>query len=387
MSTLERRWFSALLGHAFLLQVVVMLLRIGMTYEAVSIGLDVFWIGVIGGAFGAAPAALALYTGSFIDRLGERAALFAGSAFALAASIGLWSAAPTLGSLIILSTAAGFAQFIGVAGQHSAVGKTGPDRRAGNFGHLTMVISLAHMVGPLLFGLLAGPHAVPETGPISALASLLALLLLAVVPWVSVPVSASAHQRAGVWQTARSILHTRGFLAAAVASLVLFSAMDLLVIYLPLFGAERGLGPATVGVLLSLRGAASVVSRLFFGRLYRRVERTRLVLLALVCSGVAIAAMPLAPSVPIMAVLTVVAGFGLGIGAPLTLAWITDITPSATLGSALSLRLAINRAGQAGLPVALGTVATGLGAAGTVAAIGCSLLLSGMITWTANRKR
>ncbi len=380
MTLLQRRSFLALLGHTFLLQVIVMLLRITMTYQAVAIGLDALWIGLIGSAFGAIPALLALHVGRAIDRLGEPVALAAASVMALVAAMGLWLATPSALNLLLLSTATGFSQFIGVAGQHGAAGKTCRERQAASFGHVTLMISLAHMIGPLLFGMLAGPQAVPETAPVVLAACAASLVLLAGTLLIrNRPQQTPPATHVGMWSTTCSIMKTPGYVPATLASLGLFAAMDLLVLYLPLFGAERGLSPTAVGLLLALRGAASVVSRLFFGRLYRAMPRQRLLVLALLGSGAAIALIPLVASPILMGALAFVAGLGLGIGAPLTLAWIGEIISSGTLGSALSLRLAVNRAGQAVLPVAVGTIVGGLGAGGVIVVIGAALLVSSVL--------
>jgi len=48
------------LVHAFVVQALVSVLRISAIYEAVVVDLDMFWIGVIGGAFGILSAALGL---------------------------------------------------------------------------------------------------------------------------------------------------------------------------------------------------------------------------------------------------------------------------------------------------------------------------------------
>jgi hypothetical protein len=67
-------------------------------------------------------------------------------------------------------------------------------------------------------------------------------------------------------------------------------------------------------------------------------------------------------------------GLGLGIGAPLTLAWISEICPSNMRATGVSLRLALNRVGQALLPVGVGALVAGIGAAGVLVVTGCSLL-------------
>lgn len=158
-------------------------------------------------------------------------------------------------------------------------------------------------------------------------------------------------------------------------------------IYLPLFATERELSAATVGYLLALRGGAAVISRFFFGFLYRTLDRDKLLLLALVISGGAIALIPFISSLLLIGCLVFAAGFGLGVGAPLTLVWISGIIPAATMGSAVSLRLAINRVSQAALPVAVGVVGAGTGATGVILAIGAGLLLSAGVSTMMGRNK
>ena len=47
----------------------------------------------------------------------------------------------------------------------------------------------------------------------------------------------------------------------------ILAAVDITLVYLPAFGAERGLKASAIGLLLTIRGVASMTSRLFLGRL------------------------------------------------------------------------------------------------------------------------
>jgi MFS family permease len=184
----------------------------------------------------------------------------------------------------------------------------------------------------------------------------------------------------GLWRTTAILLRTDGYLLAAVSSLIIFSAMDLLVVYLPLYATERGIPAATVGVLLSIRAVASMLSRFFFGWLVARIGRGRLLVLAVVTSGVAIALLSFTTAPVLMGVLLFAAGLGLGVGAPLTLAWVSEIAPAGMRGSALSLRLAINRIAQAAMPVAMGALFAGAGAAAIIWAMSATLLATGAVS-------
>ena len=228
MGMLDRCWFAGLLGHAFLLQAIIIVLRIATTYEAVSIGLDVVMIGLIGGAFGILPAIIALHTGRYIDRFGERVVLAAGSLAALGASLGLWLAPASLTILLVFSALTGVAQLLGVAGHHSAAARSTAALQAARFGQLTMFVSLAHMAGPLVFGIMASGRTVPDTGPIFLFAATCSVVLLLVTVFVRIPGRLAIPEITGLWHTVGSILRTKGYAPATTISVVLFSATDLL---------------------------------------------------------------------------------------------------------------------------------------------------------------
>lgn len=380
MRMLERHWFAFLLFHAFVLQAVVMLMRIATTYQAVAIGLDAFWIGMIGGAFGLLPAVLGLHMGRFIDGVGEVAALIAGSACILLASAGLWLLPATLTNLLVMSAITGVGLFFGIAGQHSAVGRADIDRRVSDFGWLTMTISLAHALGPMTISLFARGRVVPDTQAIFLTSVAIGAVLLAAAFLVKLPRREPEPATTGVWRTAGDLFRTPGYVAATLASLVIFAAMDLLILYLPLYGTENGIDAATVGVLLTVRGAASVVSRLFFGPLHSWLGRGPFLTLSLFLSGLPIALLTFSDDAVFMGAMLFVTGLGLGVGAPLTLAWISDVVTPGRRGSAISLRLAVNRVGQAGLPILAGGAVSALGAAGMFYVIAAVLLASAVAT-------
>jgi MFS family permease len=378
---LGRSWFAFLLAHAFILQALVMMLRVGTTYQAVSIGLNGFWIGVIGGAFGVFPAILGLHVGRFIDRLGEQVSLIAGSVFMMAAAVVFWLVGSTLPALAVASALLGLGQFLCIAGQHSAVARTATEgRRDVNFGRLTVAISLAQAVGPMIVGFFGRDTLVPDTNAIFVAGIISSIVLLLVGCLTLMPPQVPEPTGHGAWRTARILLGTKGFLLSAVAALVIFSAMDLLVIYLPLYGAERGIEADTIGILLALRAVASMLSRLLFGWLLSRLGRARLLVFAMVLAGASIALLPLSEVPALMGALLFMTGLGLGIGAPLTLAWVSEIAPPGMRASGLSLRLAINRLGQAALPIIVGVAVSGIGAAGVLFATAATLLSTSAIS-------
>jgi MFS family permease len=218
----------------------------------------------------------------------------------------------------------------------------------------------------------------PDTGPLFAAATgaavammLLALLLVS----TRIPGHEAVRGGAGV----RQALAVPGLPVAMVTSLTVIAAVDLLTVYLPLLGTERGIAASTIGALLVVRAAASMASRLFLTPLIRRFSRTRLltwtIALAALSTGLLAVQMP----TWMVTVVMVLVGLGLGLGQPLTMAWVAEAAPAGVRATALSLRIAGNRLGQTLLPAGVGFVASGGGSAGVFLAIGGGLGATSMV--------
>ena len=109
-------------------------------------------------------------------------------------------------------------------------------------------------------------------------------------------------------------------------------------------------------------------------KLIALLTRRRLLAWSMIGAAAALAAVPATDSVPVLFGLMVVAGFGLGLGLPLTLAWVADRSPREIRGTALGIRLSGNRFGQTVITPAIGGLA---GAAGlALAFVSPALLLA-----------
>jgi sugar phosphate permease len=157
------------------------------------------------------------------------------------------------------------------------------------------------------------------------------------------------------------------------ASLALLATVDVLTAYLPVLGVQRGISPAVVGALLSLRAATSIISRVLIPWMIPRLGRIRLLAASAAGSALLTAALPLSGSTAVLGALLAAAGSLLGIGQPLTMSMVVHAVPSDTRGTALAIRLTGNRFGQVATPAAAGLVA---GAAGVSAAF---WLLGGLL--------
>jgi MFS family permease len=250
--------------------------------------------------------------------------------------------------------------------------KQGYDKR---FAHLAFVASLGQLIGPAAGAIASGEGSPEGTTRAFILAAIFAGVAVPIFVWVRLrdPGHAHADKREEATRPPLvDILRAPGMMAAMLASLTVLSAIDVLVVYLPALGEERGIPVAVIGGLIAVRAGASMASRLLIGRLVDRLGRQRLLVTSMVLSSVSIVLLPFVP-LPVMFAVMVVGGMGLGIGQPLTMSWVAARAAPGARATALSVRLMGNRLGQVTLPLVAGTAAAVTGAAGVLVATGLAV--------------
>jgi MFS family permease len=170
-----------------------------------------------------------------------------------------------------------------------------------------------------------------------------------------------------------------------MASVVTVTSLDLLVVYLPLIGAERHVDARDIGMLLAIRSVAALVARAFYARLIVLLGRRRLTLVSIAVAAAAFAVLAV-PSLPLMYLSIITVGLGLGIATTTTLSGVVDMAPAEARGTALSLRITGNRVGQVLVPFLASLIAVAAGTAGILLVIALTLGASGTAVGV-NRQR
>lgn len=357
-----------LLAGSALVQAATFLLRPAATYEALDLGAPAFTLGVLAAAFAVVPLFLAVPLGRRVDIFGERGTMVTGTVVIVLASALFLFGPSSILNVIAATGLLGAGHLACVVGQQAVIANTYTSLRLdAMFGYYTFTASLGQIIGPLLIVFTGGDSATPPTQPIFLASLGLSLGLFVTTLFTPVP----GGQREQAKEQARNgsvidLIRTPGVMNALVVSGVILAAIDLLLIYLPALGAERGLAASVVGGLLALRAGFSMLSRLVLVRLTLWLGRTRLLVGSVLLSAVALAVVPIPMHTAALAVTMAVLGVGLGVGQPVTMAWLSQAAPEGQRGRALSLRLAGNRLGQFLVPPLLGTVAAGLGASGVL---------------------
>ncbi|WP_435222150.1 MFS transporter [Streptomyces sp. Tue6028] len=372
-----RGWLLRLVIAFGFAQGAVSMARPAVSYRAIALGADERAIGVIAGVYALLPLFAAVPLGRRTDH-GRCAPLLPLGVVLISGGCALSGVAGTLWSMAVWSGVMGLGHLCFVIGAQSLVARqSAAHEQDRNFGHFTIGASLGQLVGPVAAGALIG-------GPDMAGTSALALLVAGVLAAVALTSLWRIEHRTAVKSPGREgdrvpvgrILRTRGVPAGIFVSLAVLSATDILTAYLPVVGEHRGIAPSVVGLLLSLRAAATIACRLVLTPLLRVLGRALLLtvtclLAAVLCAGIAL---PL--PVWALGVVLVVLGFCLGVGQPLSMTTVVQAAPDGARSTALALRLTGNRLGQVAAPAAAGLVAGVAGVAAPFVMLGALLLLS-----------
>lgn len=355
---------AILLSHTILLQLVVYVLRITTVYRALELGFAPLLVAFAAASFALLPIVFAVPVGRWADRRGERPAFVVGACIVLIACTGMLFRGYTELELVLFSALLGLGHLVSMVAQQSLVAATaGVERRERAFGRYTMTVSLGQVMAPLLIIMFGTSGAIPDTGAIIATCTGLAVLYLVNSLLLDGRPRTVPHETEGPRQI-RRLLALPGLLAAVVAGLCVLTANDLMMIYLPVLGTERGIAVEVIGIMLTARAIAALASRFLYAWLMAKVGRASVLLLSSVAAatGIGLLAVPMPEAGMLAAVL--LAGFGLGVSQPLTMSWVSAIAPPGMLSTALSLRLTGNRLGQFVIPTAAGLLAGTAGAAG-----------------------
>jgi MFS family permease len=367
------------LAHVTLVQTLILVIRITTSYRAIELGLPVIWLGIIATGFAIIPVFTALQVGRWIDRGNDARAAWLGSALVFAACLGFWAWPRSAMHLLGFSVLLGFGHMFCMAGHQMLAARSGGKRRRETaLGYYMVAASIGQGLGPFVVGWLGGASALPPTGLLFTIGLAVAGASVIVAVLIRPAAVKAEHHASGEFIPIGQLLALRGFAAIMISSVVTITALDLLVIYLPALGAERHIASDHIGLLLTVRSVASLVSRAFYARLIFAIGRRPLTLTSMLGSaaGFLILALPL--SLPAMYAVLICLGFVMGIASTLTLSGVMYIAPPEVCGTALTLRMTGNRIGQIVFPALAGLLAAATGVAGILLAIGVGLAASGI---------
>ncbi len=377
-SDIDYRLLVPLLLTSATIQAVTAIVRVTTSYRAIELHLPVVLVGVISAVFAILPIFLAVWVGRFMDRGNDAKATWIGSGLLVAACAGFWLFATSVAALLLLTALFGIAHLFLMAGQQMlCIRCSGPRGRDSVFGNYLVASAIGQGLGPYIIAWSGGAAMLPPTGKLFGIALAIAALSLLTAGAIRPAAGGATEQQRSGLVPVRTLLRQSGLMAVLVASVITITSQDLLIIYLPLLGAAKGINAGDIGTLLTVRSALALVSRLGYSRVIRLVPRGVLTLASMLGAGFGFACLALPIPLSAMYAAMTVMGFSLGIATTLSLTNVVDLASQEVMGTVMSLRITGNRIGQVAVPFVASLIAAATGVGGIFIIIALSLAVSG----------
>lgn len=335
--------------------------RVDLSLFALSLNATPLTVGVVVSLLAVLPMIFGVSAGRVIDRIGVRKPMLAGACATIAGLV-LVFAMPRIEVLFIASPLVGSGFMLYHLAVNHAVGTMGaPQDRVRNFSMLALTFSTANFLGPMLTGfsidwvghrqtflLLAG----------SATMALAALLFKRLEIARRGPADAPVKEQrmADLWRdrTMRRVFFISGTLSMA---------WDLFTFVVPIYGPQIGLSASKIGLILGSFGSAIFIVRLALPLFVRRVSEWRLIIIAMMTTGIGFFVFPLVTTVPVLIAFAFILGIGLGGTQPMIMALLYEHAPPGRGGEAVGVRTVLLNFSQAGIPLLFGALGAALGIA------------------------
>jgi MFS family permease len=376
-SDTDYRLLVPLLLSTMLVQLVTAMVRVTTSYRAVELNLSIVGLGLIAAAFAICPILIAVRVGREIDRGYDAQTTWLGAAiFAIACGGFALVSSPV--ALLVASAVMGTGHIMLMASQQMLCVRAAASPRSMEsvFGNYMVAGAIGQGVGPYVVGWVGGAASVPPTRLLFIIGAVIAALTFAVVlairPGPDKPLALGESEIVPV----RQILRIPGLVGVVLAGVILVASSDIIVIYVPLLGAERNIDVHDIGLLLTMRAIFSMVARLFYARMVLAVGRWPLMIASTFACGLSYAAF--AAPLPLWAMHMAIAvmGFSFGLATTLSITIVVDMTSVSARGTTNSLRIMSNRAGQFVLPFSAGLVAAAAGLSGLFLVLAAAISVS-----------
>lgn len=328
--------------------------RVVLALFALVLGADAFEVGILIAVSSVLQLFLGIYAGKISDRYGFRLPMLFGS-LGTSVSMLVPYVYPHLASLYISRVLTGlFFIFFAVAVQNLAASMDGAEMRTRNLSTFSLGQSVSGLLGPVLVGFSIDHYGHAVSYLFLGLLALLPAFALLAFPQMIPRVHNRERKpvRTHVLELVRIAPLRRTLLTGAI----IFSGVDLLSFYLPIYGHSIGLPASTIGLILGAYAAAAFVVRMLMPELVRRAGEEKILTLSLFAAGMIYLLFPFFENPWILGIITFLLGLGLGCGQPLSMILTHSHSPEGRAGEAMGLRITANKIIQIGVPLVFGYI-------------------------------
>lgn len=360
--------------------------RMAAPLQALRDGRAEWAVGLLMGLFAAAPIALALAAGRYVDRRGYHAPMrlavvlsVVGAALALAATaLGAWPGLAFV-AMCLAATLTGAGANLGMIAIQRTAGRSAADgtelKRI--FSWLGLAPALANVVGPVLTGMLI------DLGGFRA-----AYVFLLVLPFVNlwwadrVPREAPRPHAAPTHGGSLELLRTPGLRRLLLVNWLIASSWDVHTFLVPIIGHERGFSASAIGFVLGAFAIAVSAVRVVIPLLAHHLREGQVLAGAMLLTAAVFALYPFAGAAWQMMALAMALGVALGSVQPMVMSTLHQITPHERHGEAIALRSMTINFSSAVMPLLFGLLGSAVGASALFWLMGAAV---GSGSWPALR--
>jgi predicted MFS family arabinose efflux permease len=335
-------------------------------------GASALTVGGLMAVYALLPALLSVAAGRWIDREGVNRPMLIGTV-----GVGLGTVAPFLlpgiPTLFFTAVLVGLAfMLINVSAYHAVGEMSAPEERTVNFSYVALGFSTSTFVAPMLTGISIDTLGYRAAFLILALFTVLPLLALwaRLLPEHERPPRLESGEHGHVFELLRDREVRRLFIAMAILTV----GWDIYNFAIPVYGAQIGLSPSQIGIVMGAFAAATFAVRLAMPFIAHRAQPWSLLTVSLLLAGLAYVAMPFTHSVGLLMAITFVLGLGLGAPQPTVLTLLHQSAPAGRAAEALGLRTTMINTSQTVMPLVFGALGAALGVAPLFWAMAAAML-------------
>ena len=355
--------------------------RITLSLFALHLGATPLTVGMIISLIAVVPMVFSVRWGRRIDRSGVYKPMLLGSVLVLAGLL-LAFALPRIETLFAVSVLAGTGFMLYHICINQAAALVGrPKDRARNFSVLALAFSTSGFIGPVTAGFAIDWIGHRYTFLLCAgfMVATLALIRYR-KPIILRHHKAIAHVAE---KQVSGLLRIPALLRIFIISGLMSMCWDLYSFVMPIHGSSIGLSASTIGLILGSFGCAIFVFRLILPWIVHRFDERKMIIAAMVVTGIMLAIIPLVDSVPLLMAVSFVLGIGLGGVQPMIMVMLYEKAPPGRGAEAVGMRTLLLNITQAGIPMIFGALGAALGMTPVFFAMGAALLAG---AWYARRE-
>jgi predicted MFS family arabinose efflux permease len=326
---------------------------------AIHLQASPFTVGIIMSLLGLLPMLFSISAGRWIDRIGVRRPMLAGT-ISVIAGLALALAMPRMEILFLVTplVGSGFVLFH-IAVSHAAGVFSTAENRTKNFSLIALTFSTSGFLGPLIAGFAIDGIGYRATFLLFVISASITLILL-LVRKLDTPRRAPASNR-GKPHHFTDLLREPGTRAVLIISSSIAIAWDMFSFVVPIHGTRIGLSASQIGLILGSFGIAIFVVRMILPLVAHRLNEWRILIAAMFSTGLTFFVFPLVHTVPILMLLGFVLGTGLGATQPMVMSLLFARAPPGRGAEAVGLRSLLLNASQTGMPLLFGALGAAMG--------------------------